>query len=59
MFCNELIDKYIGVLVLLMIGTDGEVTNPQECIDAVRKHADTTRVFTFGIGNDADKNLVR
>ena len=28
----------------------GEVDNTQQCIDAVRDHAETTRVFTFGIG---------
>jgi uncharacterized protein YegL len=48
-----------GIPRQIFLLTDGEVTNPQKCIDAVRKHADTTRVFTFGIGNDADKNLVR
>jgi MinD superfamily P-loop ATPase len=45
--------------ICLILCSDGEVTNPQECINTVRRHANTTRVFTFGIGNDADKNLVR
>lgn len=43
----------------LFVLTDGEVSNTQECIDFVRKHADTTRVFTFGIGNDASQDLVK
>jgi hypothetical protein len=28
----------------------GEVDNTQQCLDEVRLHSDTTRVFTFGIG---------
>jgi hypothetical protein len=43
----------------LFILTDGEVGNTQACVDFVRKHADTTRVFTFGVGNDASQDLVR
>lgn len=43
----------------LFVLTDGEVHNTQECINFVRKHADTTRVFTFGIGNEASQDLVR
>ena len=40
-----------GIPRQLFILTDGEVDNTQECLDVVRFHADTTRVFTFGIGN--------
>jgi hypothetical protein len=43
----------------LFILTDGEVGNTQECIDFVRKHADTTRVFTFGLGDEASQDLVK
>jgi hypothetical protein len=39
-----------GVPRQLFILTDGEVNNTQECLDTVRKEAQTTRVFTFGIG---------
>ena len=37
--------------------TDGEVSNVEECINTVRMHANTTRVFTFGIGDVREKNL--
>lgn len=43
----------------LFVLTDGEVSNTDECIRFVRKHAETTRVFTFGIGNEASQNLVK
>lgn len=43
----------------LFVLTDGEVSNTQECINFVRKHSDTTRVFTFGIGNEASQELVK
>ena len=43
----------------LFILTDGEVGNTQECVDFVRKHAETTRVFTFGVGNEASQDLVK
>jgi len=35
----------------LFLLTDGEVPNIAECVDVVRRHSNTTRVFTFGIGN--------
>lgn len=47
-----------GIPRQLFLLTDGEVNNTQECIDTVRRHASSTRVFTFGIGNDASKTLV-
>jgi uncharacterized protein YegL len=43
----------------LFILTDGEVDNTNACVAFVRKHADTTRVFTFGVGNDASQELVK
>eukprot|EP01090_Pellita_catalonica_P001771 TRINITY_DN1150_c0_g1_i1.p1 TRINITY_DN1150_c0_g1~~TRINITY_DN1150_c0_g1_i1.p1 ORF type:complete len:326 (+),score=61.99 TRINITY_DN1150_c0_g1_i1:117-1094(+) len=43
----------------LFILTDGEVSNSSDCIDYIRKHSNTTRVFTFGIGAEADQALVK
>jgi hypothetical protein len=39
--------------------TDGQVTNTEAVVKLVRKHSDTTRVFTFGIGAGASQHLVR
>jgi uncharacterized protein YegL len=47
-----------GIPRQLFILTDGEVSNTQDCINTVKKNAQTTRVFTFGIGTDASKTLV-
>ena len=38
--------------------TDGYVGNDMAIIDAVRKNADTTRVFSFGIGNSVNRYLL-
>lgn len=38
--------------------TDGYVGNDMEIIDAVKKNADTTRVFAFGIGNSVNRFLL-
>jgi hypothetical protein len=38
--------------------TDGGITNTDEVIRLVRKHAATTRIFTFGLGNNVSKDLV-
>ncbi|MEZ5126812.1 MAG: VIT and VWA domain-containing protein [Thermoleophilia bacterium] len=43
--------------VLLL--TDGEVANEEECAALVAKHAATTNVFTIGIGYGASDYLVR
>jgi Ca-activated chloride channel family protein len=43
--------------VLLL--TDGQVTNTDEVIGLVRRHAATARFFTFGIGAGASHHLVR
>ncbi|HSB73716.1 MAG TPA: VIT domain-containing protein [Candidatus Methylomirabilis sp.] len=43
----------------LFILTDGQVSNTQAVIGLLRKHAHTTRVFTFGIGRGASPHLVR
>jgi hypothetical protein len=38
-----------GIPRQIFLLTDGEVSNTAHCIEAVKKHARTTRVFTFGI----------
>jgi Ca-activated chloride channel family protein len=43
----------------LFILTDGQVSNTEAVIGLLRKHATTTRVFTFGIGRGASHHLVR
>ncbi len=43
----------------LFVLTDGQVTNTQEVISLIRRHASTTRVFAFGIGAGASHHLVR
>jgi len=48
-----------GIPRQIFLLTDGQITNTTECINAVRNNANTTRVFTYGIGNDVDRALVR
>ncbi len=43
----------------LFILTDGQVTNTTAVIKLIRKHSDSTRVFTFGVGAGASHHLVR
>ena len=43
----------------LVVLTDGQVTNTDAVLDAVRRHADRVRVFTFGIGRGISHQLVR
>jgi len=50
-FCN----KKLRVFLL----TDGEVDNKDQVIAQVRKHCETTRVHSFGIGNDCDRELIK
>ena len=38
--------------------TDGAVENPDECIDLVTKHSESSRVFTFGLDRTASRHLV-
>jgi Ca-activated chloride channel family protein len=38
--------------------TDGYVGNDMEIIDAVNRNADTTRVFSFGVGNSVNRYLL-
>jgi hypothetical protein len=35
-----------------------KVSNRDDCIRCVRQNSNTTRVFTFGIGEGADRKLV-
>ncbi len=42
-----------------LVLTDGEVTNTDEVIALARRHAGTTRFFTFGIGAGASHHLVK
>jgi hypothetical protein len=39
--------------------TDGAVSSISECLTLVNRHSDTTRVFTFGIGQGASSDLVK
>jgi Ca-activated chloride channel family protein len=38
--------------------TDGYVGNDMAIIDAIKKNADTTRVFSFGVGNSVNRYLL-
>ena len=44
---------------LLFVLTDGQVHDADACMRCIREQAQTTRVFTFGIGRDASVALVR
>ena len=46
-----------GKVVVLL--TDGEVTNTDAVIDLATRHAGTARFFTFGIGAGASQHLVK
>jgi Ca-activated chloride channel family protein len=48
-----------GLARQVLVLTDGEVTNTDEVIDLVRRHARAARFFTFGIGAGASQHLVR
>jgi Ca-activated chloride channel family protein len=48
-----------GLSRQILLLTDGQVTNTQEVITLVRKHSSATRVFAFGIGHGASRELVR
>ncbi len=39
--------------------TDGAVSNTQLVVDLIRKHSDTTKVHTFGIGQGVSTELVK
>ncbi|KAH3732835.1 Vault protein inter-alpha-trypsin domain [Pelomyxa schiedti] len=48
-----------GIPRQVFLLTDGQISDTEECIAAVRGNASTTRVFTYGIGKDVDRKLVR
>jgi hypothetical protein len=50
---------HAGLPRQIVLLTDGEVTNADEVIALVARHAVDTRVFTFGIGAGASAYLVR
>jgi len=39
--------------------TDGEVEDPKKVIEIAEKVSDNTRIHTFGIGGECDKEMVR
>jgi Ca-activated chloride channel family protein len=43
----------------LFVLTDGQVTNTEAVLALIRKHENTTRVFSFGIGAGASHHLLR
>jgi Ca-activated chloride channel homolog len=43
----------------ILLLTDGQVSNEDEVMALARKHAETTRIFSFGIGAGASEHLVR
>ena len=38
--------------------TDGAVGSPEQVVNYARKHCETTRVYSFGLGSGCDKTLV-
>ena len=50
--------KRAGAMRIVLFLTDGYVGNDMAIIDAVRKNAHTTRVFSFGIGNSVNRYLL-
>jgi len=50
--------KPMAPLRMVVFLTDGLVANEAAIIDAVRKHARTTRVFSLGIGSSVNRSLV-
>ena len=54
---NRKVDPERPRRILLL--TDGQVGNEDEIIELCKKHADTSQVFTFGIGAGASEYLAR
>jgi len=46
-------------IVQIVVMTDGQVTNTDAVIEAVRRRRDRVRAFTFGIGRGASHHLVK
>ncbi|MHC4672155.1 MAG: VIT domain-containing protein [Planctomycetota bacterium] len=51
-------DQRSGPVRIACFMTDGYVGNDMAIIDAVKKNAHTTRVFSFGIGNSVNRYLM-
>ncbi len=51
-------DDAAGPIRVVCFMTDGYVGNDMAIIGAVKKNADTTRVFSFGIGNSVNRFLL-
>ncbi|UCD28155.1 MAG: hypothetical protein JSV03_13835, partial [Planctomycetota bacterium] len=51
-------DKPAGPVRIVCFMTDGYVGNDMAIIDAIKKNAHTTRVFSFGIGNSVNRYLL-
>jgi len=51
-------DKNNSMRQVLLL-TDGQVSNENEVIELAKQHADTTRIFAFGIGAGVSEHLVR
>jgi Ca-activated chloride channel family protein len=47
-----------GPIRIVMFMTDGYVGNDMAIIDAVKRNAGTTRVFSFGVGNSVNRFLL-
>lgn len=52
-------NKHLKRRIFLL--TDGDIENPDETTDLIKKNCDgdSCRLFAFGIGNDCDKPLVK
>lgn len=55
--CGQKLDPSRPRQILLL--TDGQVSNEDQVIALSRKHAQSTRIFAFGIGAGASEHLVR
>ncbi len=56
----QVVPRYepVSAMRIVCFMTDGYVGNDMAIIDAVKRHADTTRVFSFGIGNSVNRFLL-
>ncbi|MEX0716483.1 MAG: VIT domain-containing protein [Planctomycetaceae bacterium] len=51
-------EKPADPLRIVLFVTDGQVGNDQAIIDAIREHADRTRVFSVGMGHSPNRHLL-
>ena len=52
------ITEDVAPIRIVAFFTDGYIGNDMAIIDAVKKNADTTRVFSFGVGNSVNRYLL-